>query len=90
VLLGGQNHDQAEVDGLLEHFAGIPLLVNLIDVNDDREDGFRRASDDERGNFFERLQALRAPIVRRYSGGKGRHAACGMLAAVRCGTEECS
>jgi 23S rRNA (adenine2503-C2)-methyltransferase len=88
VLMGGENHDEAEVEGLLRHFAGIPVLVNLIDVNDARDDGYRRATDHERGAFFEELQALRAPIVRRYSGGASRHAACGMLAAVRCGMEE--
>ncbi len=29
---------------------------------------------------MDRLQALQVPIVRRYSGGVARHAACGMLA----------
>jgi 23S rRNA (adenine2503-C2)-methyltransferase len=84
VLCGGDNHDEAEVRALAHHFAGVPILVNLIDVNDPRPDGFRRASDAERSAFFDALQALRAPIVRRYSGGAARHAACGMLASVAC------
>jgi hypothetical protein len=37
----------------------------------------------ERHAFMDRLQVLRVPIVRRYSGGAGTHAACGMLAARR-------
>ena len=32
---------------------------------------------------MDRLQVLRVPVVRRYSGGVGTHAACGMLAARR-------
>jgi hypothetical protein len=32
------------------------------------------------------LQELRAPIIRRYSGGASRHAACGMLQSLRCGS----
>jgi len=52
-------------------------------VNDARPDGFRRATDEERRAFVRHLQVLRAPVVRRYSGGAGRHAACGMLASTR-------
>jgi 23S rRNA (adenine2503-C2)-methyltransferase len=81
VLLGGVNHDAAEVDRLKALLGDLPLRVNLIDVNGDL--GFRRATDDERNAFFDRLQALEVPIVRRYSGGRGTHAACGMLAKRR-------
>lgn len=83
VLIGGENHDAAEVAGILEHFAGVPVCLNLIDVNDAREGGLRRATDAERGALLDRLSALRIPFIRRYSGGAERHAACGMLAAVR-------
>jgi 23S rRNA (adenine2503-C2)-methyltransferase len=55
--------------------------VNLIDVNDARPDGYRRVTPDELKLFLNQLQILKAPIVRRYSGGKDKHAACGMLAA---------
>jgi 23S rRNA (adenine2503-C2)-methyltransferase len=82
VLLGGVNTGEDEVQALLSVFDGVPLRVNLIDVNDAREDGFVRADDAERTAFFNHLQALRAPIVRRYSVGASQNSACGMLAAL--------
>lgn len=81
VLLGGVNTDAAEVTALQALFQGTPLRVNLIDVNDPRPDGFRRADDAEREGFVDALQVLRAPVVRRYSVGASRNSACGMLAA---------
>jgi 23S rRNA (adenine2503-C2)-methyltransferase len=86
VLMGGVNDGEDEAAALQDLLGDLPLRVNLIDVNDARsveEGGFRRASDAERTAFVAMLQRLRAPIVRRYSGGVKRHAACGMLAAVR-------
>ncbi|MDW8283449.1 MAG: radical SAM protein [Myxococcales bacterium] len=85
VLMGGVNHGADEVEALRALLPDVRLRINLIDVNDARPDGFRRATALERQLFMERLQVLSAPIVRRYSGGAARHAACGMLAAVRCG-----
>ncbi|HEX2573131.1 MAG TPA: radical SAM protein [Polyangia bacterium] len=88
VLLGGVNSGPEEAEALVRLFADVPLRINLIDVNDARPPeagGYVRASDEERGAFMGHLQALRAPIVRRYSGGAGRHAACGMLASLRLG-----
>ncbi|MCC6876221.1 MAG: radical SAM protein [Sandaracinaceae bacterium] len=82
VLMGGVNHDEEEVLRLKEIFHGVRLRLNLIDVNDDREGGYRRATDEERKAFYAKLQVLGVPIVRRYSGGANRNAACGMLAAV--------
>jgi 23S rRNA (adenine2503-C2)-methyltransferase len=84
VLLGGENHGEDEARALAALLSDVKLRVNLIDVNDARDDGFRRATDAERKAFMEDLQILRAPIVRRYSGGQNKHAACGMLAAERC------
>jgi 23S rRNA (adenine2503-C2)-methyltransferase len=81
VLMGGVNHDEEEIAHLRELLRDVPLRLNLIDVNDARLDGYRRASDDERGAFVDLLQRLRVPIIRRYSGGRRSHAACGMLAA---------
>ncbi len=83
VLLGGLNHGADEVERLRALFDGVPFTLNLIDVNDAREDGFRRATDDERNALLDRLSAAKIPFVRRYSGGAARHAACGMLAATR-------
>jgi len=82
-LLGGVNTGEDEARALQELLGDVPLRLNLIDVNDARDDGYRRATDAERDRFVDALQPLRAPIVSRYSGGQKRHAACGMLAATR-------
>jgi 23S rRNA (adenine2503-C2)-methyltransferase len=80
VLMAGVNTDPAEIEGLQRAFAGVPMVLNLIDVNDARPDGFTRADDAERGAFIDGLRAAGIPFRRRYSGGAARHAACGMLA----------
>lgn len=81
VLLGGINTGRDEVDALRELFEGVPLRINLIDVNDARPDGFRRATSEELADFRDALRTLEVPVVRRYSGGAAKHAACGMLAS---------
>lgn len=83
VVLGGINTGNDEVEALCALFGDLPVRLNLIDVNDARPDGFRRASDEELATFRDALRSLGAPVVRRYSGGAARHAACGMLAAMR-------
>ena len=83
VVLGGVNTGADEVQALRTLLADVPLRINLIDVNDARPDGFARASPAELAQFLDALQVLGQPVVRRYSGGKNRHAACGMLAATR-------
>ncbi len=83
VVLGGVNTGPEEVEGLRRLFGDTPLRINLIDVNDPRPDGFRRATPRELDRFRDRLRALGMPVVRRYSGGASTHAACGMLAARR-------
>ena len=83
VVLGGINTGLDEVEALRALFAGVALRLNLIDVNDARADGFRRATPAELGAFRDALRTLGIPVVRRYSGGAARHAACGMLAAAR-------
>jgi 23S rRNA (adenine2503-C2)-methyltransferase len=88
VLAGGVNGDAAEAQALLALLGDVALRINLIDVNDPRPDGFRRATDAERHAFMDHLQLLRAPVVRRYSGGVATHAACGMLAARRIASDE--
>jgi 23S rRNA (adenine2503-C2)-methyltransferase len=80
VVMGGVNTGQDEVDALGALLGDLPLRLNLIDVNDA---GFARASADELDAFRDRLRVLGVPVVRRYSGGRERHAACGMLAATR-------
>ena len=83
VVLGGINTGNDEVEALRGLFAGIPLRLNLIDVNDARSDGYRRAGDVELARFRDALRTLGIPVVRRYSGGAAKHAACGMLAGER-------
>jgi 23S rRNA (adenine2503-C2)-methyltransferase len=80
VLLPGVNDGPDEVAGLARLFQGVPIKLNLIDVNDPRPGGFRRATQAELDAFRDRLRALNVPVVRRYSGGTAIHAACGMLA----------
>lgn len=82
VVLGGINTGRDEVDALRALFSDVPLRLNLIDVNDDRPDGFRRATDHELSRFRDDLRTLGMPIVRRYSGGAAKHAACGMLGSM--------
>lgn len=83
VVLGGINTGADEVEALRTLFAGVPLRLNLIDVNDARPDGYRRATPEELAAFRDALRTLEVPVVRRYSGGAAKHAACGMLAATR-------
>lgn len=81
VVLGGINTGVDEVEALRSLFADVPLRLNLIDVNDARPDGYRRATPSELASFRDALRTLEVPVVRRYSGGAAKHAACGMLAA---------
>ena len=83
VTLGGVNTGTDEVEALERLLQGTRVRVNLIDVNDTRTDGYRRAEDAERDDFRDRLRARGISTIRRYSGGASRHAACGMLANVR-------
>ncbi len=81
VLMEGVNTGDDEVAALQGLLGDVPLRLNLIDVNDARPGGFRPPGEAERARFVSALQVLGVPIVRRYSGGKQRHAACGMLAS---------
>lgn len=93
VVMGGVNTGADEVAALRELLDGIPVRLNLIDVNPvEFGDGptFRRADDAELEAFRDALQVLGVPIVRRYSGGRNRDAACGMLAARRHSAAETS
>ncbi|MSQ01383.1 MAG: radical SAM protein [Myxococcales bacterium] len=81
VLIRGVNDGDDEVAALREAFADLPYQLNIIDVNDARADGYQRVSADELTDFLARLQVLKVPLVRRYSVGRDKHSACGMLAA---------
>lgn len=80
VLIGGLNDGPDEVLALRELLKDVPYKLNLIDVNAD-ETEFPRTTEMGLANFRDHLRALGQPVVRRYSGGRNRHAACGMLAS---------
>lgn len=81
-VLSGINTTLAEVRALAELTKGLPILLDLIDVNDPTGQ-FRRPSSDEANAFRDALrQELAMPVQHRYSGGQDIHGACGMLAAV--------
>ena len=90
VVIGGVNTGDDEVEGLRTLLGELPLRINLIDVNDARPDGFKRATPDELRVFLDRLQVLGVPLVRRYSVGQDQNSACGMLAAKRSHAEPLS
>jgi 23S rRNA (adenine2503-C2)-methyltransferase len=65
---------------LAELTRGLPVKVDLIDVNDPTGE-FTPPSSGELNAFRDALRKhIRAPVLRRYSGGADIHAACGMLA----------
>lgn len=80
VLIGGLNDGVDEVQALRELLGDTPYKLNLIDVNSDEPD-YPRTSPEGLGRFRDALRSLGVPVVRRYSGGQNRDAACGMLAA---------
>lgn len=83
-LMSGVNTGDDEVEALRTLLAGVPLRINLIDVNDARsadEGGLSPPTEPELQRYLDALSALGQPVVRRYSGGKQKHAACGMLAS---------
>jgi len=80
VLMSGVNTGEDEAEAITREFAGGPVRVHLIDVND--PSGRTRPPDDaERARFLDALRARGVAFVRRYSGGPDIHAACGMLAS---------
>jgi 23S rRNA (adenine2503-C2)-methyltransferase len=85
VLMSGINTGADEAERIRDLLGDIPLRVNLIDVNGsaDPTGRFFPAPDAERDAFFDALQILGAPVVRRYSVGRSESSACGMLAAQR-------
>jgi 23S rRNA (adenine2503-C2)-methyltransferase len=79
-MLAGINTRPEDARRLAELTAGLPVLVDLIDVND-ATGTFERPSDAERGVFIDALREyVGMPVIRRYSGGSDIHGACGMLA----------
>ena len=84
-MIAGFNTGEKDARQLAAWAGGLPVQVDLIDVND-ATGRFVAPGDVERNAFRDALRAhLAAPVIRRYSGGKDIHAACGMLAAGRPG-----
>ncbi len=83
VLMGGVNDDPAQISALTQQLDGLPITLNIIDVNEAREQGYRRSTPSERARFVDQLAALGVPFVRRYSVGLESNSACGMLASKR-------
>jgi 23S rRNA (adenine2503-C2)-methyltransferase len=79
-LLAGINTRPEDARRVAELTAGLPVQMDLIEVNDATGE-FQRPSREELMTFRDALSAeLGMPVVRRYSGGLDIHGACGMLA----------
>lgn len=82
-VISGVNTNREEARALAELTRGLPILLDLIDVNDPTGQ-FQRASAEELNTFRDLLrEELGMPVQRRYSGGQDIHGACGMLAATK-------
>jgi len=80
VMIRGFNTGREDAEALLRAFEGIPIKIDLIDVTDPTGK-YQPPSAEELAQFRNHLQILKAPIARRYSGGKEIGAACGTLEA---------
>ncbi|OGV64141.1 MAG: hypothetical protein A3K19_01030 [Lentisphaerae bacterium RIFOXYB12_FULL_65_16] len=78
-LISGVNTRDEDARQLAELTRGLPVKLDLIDVNDPTG-RFQPPSRAELDGFRDALTArLGVPVGRRYSGGRDIHAACGML-----------
>jgi 23S rRNA (adenine2503-C2)-methyltransferase len=84
VAIAGFNTGREDAEALARAFEGVPIKVDLIDVTDPTG-RYQPPSPEELSAFRDHLQVLKAPIARRYSGGKDIQAACGTLAATQSG-----
>ena len=81
-LLSGINTSPDDARQLAAWTAGLPVQLDLIDVNDPTGQ-FRPPDAAELNAFRDALSAeLKMPVVRRYSGGQDVHGGCGMLAGL--------
>jgi 23S rRNA (adenine2503-C2)-methyltransferase len=84
-LIAGVNTRPEDARQLAELLAGLPVRLDLIEVNDATGE-YLPPSAEELQRFRDALTVeLGMPIVRRYSGGKDVHGACGMLAGLAVG-----
>jgi len=80
VCIAGFNMGLDDAEALHQAFRGIPIKLDLIEVTDPTG-RWKPPGPQELAAFRDALQILRAPVVRRYSGGKEIGAACGTLEA---------
>jgi 23S rRNA (adenine2503-C2)-methyltransferase len=79
-MIAGVNTRPEDARQLAAWTAGLPVIIDLIDVND-ATGQFQRPGPEELRRFRDALTAeLGMPVIRRYSGGQDVHGACGMLA----------
>jgi len=87
-MIAGVNTRPEDARMLAELTRGLPIKLDLIDVNDP-SGRFHPPGPAELSAFRDALRdSLAMPVARRYSGGQDIHAACGMLAAVSVGLGE--
>ena len=78
VMIKGFNTGREDAEALARTFEGIPVKLDLIDVTDPTGK-YQPPDAEELAAFRDFLQVMKAPIARRYSGGKEIGAACGTL-----------
>ncbi len=82
-MISGFNTRELDAIQLAEWVRGLPITLDLIDVND-ASGRFAPPGEEERNAFRDALRKhVNMPVVRRYSGGQDIHAACGMLVSSR-------
>ncbi|MFZ4397342.1 MAG: 23S rRNA (adenine(2503)-C(2))-methyltransferase RlmN [Kiritimatiellia bacterium] len=82
-MIEGINTRPADAQQLAELTRGLPVKLDLIDVND-ATGQFLPPTPATLAAFRDALrQHLAAPVARRYSGGRDIHAACGMLSTAK-------
>lgn len=80
VMISGFNVGREDAEALRDAFHDIPVMIDLIDVTDPTGK-YQPPTEAELAAFRDHLQVVKAPIARRYSGGKDIGAACGTLEA---------
>jgi len=86
-MMSGVNLSTDHARQIAELTAGLPVVLDLIDVNDPTGQ-FRPPDRAELDRFRDDLREHAGiPVLRRYSGGQDIHGGCGMLAGVRAAGE---
>lgn len=82
IMMAGVNTREEDAKDLAELTRGLPIQLDLIDVNDPTG-RFKPPSREELDTFRDALRKhLAMPVARRYSGGQDIQAACGLLAGM--------